>query len=245
MRGSPTPASSSATRCSPTRVPWLTVRENIAFGLRERGVPEAERHGIADAFIRQVGARVVNMSWGGNVRGYEVALEQCGIGQSAEERRTLARAAFDQRRRALTEAMASLPGVLFVASAGNSANDPTFNESYPSSIVLPNLVTVGAVDKAGDEAAFTSYGPTVALHANGYQVESTVPGGGTLAISGTSMSAPQVANLAAKLLAVKPAMKPQELIAVMKATAERSEDGRRTLIHPAKALAAVGYSAAR
>lgn len=194
-------------------------------------------------FIRQVGARVVNMSWGGNVRGYEVALEQCGIGQSAEERRALARTAYDQRRRALTEAIASLPDVLFVASAGNAANDPTFNESYPSSIVLPNLVTVGAVDKAGDEAPFTSYGPTVALHANGYLVDSTIPGGGRLAISGTSMSAPQVTNLAAKLLAVKPSLKPAELIAVMRATAERSDDGRRTLIHPARALAAVGYSA--
>src|SRR5437879_13812903 len=38
-----------------TLFPWLTVRENIAFGLRERSVPQAERHKIADAFIRQVG----------------------------------------------------------------------------------------------------------------------------------------------------------------------------------------------
>ena len=65
-----------------------------------------------------------------------------------------------------------------MTSAGNSADDPTFNESYPSSIVQPNLITVGAVDKAGDEAPFTSYGPTVVVHANGYQVDSTIPGGG-------------------------------------------------------------------
>src|SRR5436305_7514071 len=38
-----------------TLFPWLTVRENIAFGLGERGVPQQERHKIADAFIRQVG----------------------------------------------------------------------------------------------------------------------------------------------------------------------------------------------
>ena len=55
------------------------------------------------------------------------------------------------------------------------------------------------------------------------------------------MASPQVANLAAKMLAVKPSLKPAEVIAVIRSTAERSDDGRRTLIHPAKALAAVGY----
>lgn len=192
-------------------------------------------------FIRATGARVVNMSWGGNLRSYEIALEQCGIGQDLAERRVLARRSFELHLKALTAAIASLPEVLFVASGGNSANDPTFNDAYPSGIVLPNLVAVGAVDKAGDEASFTSYGPTVLLHANGYQVDSWVPGGRRVALSGTSMAAPQVANLAAKMLAVNPGLTPGELIAIMRSTAERSEDGRRTLIHPAKALAAVGY----
>ncbi|MBC5764339.1 S8 family serine peptidase [Ramlibacter albus] len=196
-------------------------------------------------FIRSTGARVVNMSWGGNPRAYEVALEQCGMGKDVAERRALARRWFEAKRKTLTEVMASLPDVLFVASAGNSANDPTFNDSYPSGIELPNLVVVGAVDKAGDEASFTSYGRTVVLHANGYQVESYVPGGSRLSISGTSMSAPQVTNLAAKILAVKPGLKPKDVVDVMRATAERSDDGRRTLVHPAKALAAVGYTGGR
>jgi len=38
-----------------TLFPWLTVRENIAFGLRERGVPEAERGRVVDGFIQRVG----------------------------------------------------------------------------------------------------------------------------------------------------------------------------------------------
>jgi subtilisin family serine protease len=193
-------------------------------------------------FVKKVGARVVNMSWGGSLRGYEVALEQCGIGKDPAERKVLAREYFDLHYKALVRAIASAPDVLFVASAGNSANDPTFNDTYPSSIVLPNLVSVGAVDKAGDEASFTSYGPTVVLHANGYQVDSVVPGGRRIALSGTSMSAPQVTNLAAKMLAVKPSLKPAEVIAILRSTADRSEDGRRSLIHPAKALAAVGYA---
>ena len=209
--------------------------------------PELETKGIARYqayadFIRRTGARVVNMSWGDDLRGDEVALEQCRIGKDAAERKAIARKWFDGNLHALRDAMASLPDVLFVAAAGNSGNDPTFNEDYPASIVLPNLVVVGAVDKAGDEAPFTSYGPTVVLHANGYQVESVVPGGKRVALSGTSMASPQVANLAAKMLAVKPSLKPAELVEIMRKTADRSDDGRRTLINPKKALAAVGFT---
>jgi NitT/TauT family transport system ATP-binding protein/sulfonate transport system ATP-binding protein len=38
-----------------TLFPWLTVRQNIAFGPRERGVPPAEQRRIADDFIGRVG----------------------------------------------------------------------------------------------------------------------------------------------------------------------------------------------
>ena len=106
--------------------------------------------------------------------------------------------------------------------------------------MLPNLLTVGAVDQAGDEASFTSYGPTVKVDANGYQVESYLPGGERVALSGTSMASPQVANLAAKILALKPAMKPPEVIRLIVETADTSADGRRHLINPKQALALAG-----
>ena len=104
--------------------------------------------------------------------------------------------------------------------------------------MLPNLLTVGAVDRAGDEASFTSYGPTVKVHANGYQVESFIPGGERVALSGTSMAAPQVTNLAAKMLAVNPRLTPAQLIEIIVGSAEKTADGRRTLMNPAKAVAA-------
>jgi NitT/TauT family transport system ATP-binding protein len=40
-----------------TLFPWLTVRENIGFGLREKGVSEAERNEVSDYFISQVGLK--------------------------------------------------------------------------------------------------------------------------------------------------------------------------------------------
>ena len=208
--------------------------------------PELALRGVENindyvAYLRKHSVRVANMSWSGNVSSVETELEQCNIGRDVAERKTIARGYFQTQWDALKAAMASAPEILFVAAAGNSGNDASFNEAYPASIVLPNLLTVGAVDKAGDEAAFTSYGSTVLVHANGYQVDSYVPGGARVALSGTSMAAPQVANLAAKLLAVKPELTAAQTIALIKSTAEKTADGRRTLIHPAKALAAAGF----
>ena len=189
-------------------------------------------------FFKQHGVRVVNMSWGGSVKGIEEQLELCNIGSGPDERKKIARDYFEIQKDALTKAFASAPAILFVTAAGNSNEDASFVEDIPAGIALPNLLTVGAVDKAGDEASFTSYGPTVVVHANGYQVESVIPGGDKLAESGTSMASPQVANLAAKILAVNPKLKPEEVIRLIRGTAEKTADGRRTLVNPKKAVQA-------
>jgi subtilisin family serine protease len=194
-------------------------------------------------FFKREGVRVVNMSWGGDVKDIERALELCNIGKDPQERKTIAREYFDLAKDALTKAIASAPDILFVTAAGNSNEDASFVEDIPAGIVLPNLLTVGAVDKAGDEASFTSYGPTVVVDANGYQVESVIPGGEKLAESGTSMASPQVANLAAKILAVNPKLKPPQVIAIIRDTAEKTPDGRRTLINPKKAVAVAAAQA--
>jgi subtilisin family serine protease len=189
-------------------------------------------------FFRKNGVRVVNMSWGGSVKGEEGDLEVCGIGASAEERKRIAREYFDIERNALAKAFASAPDILFVTAAGNENSDSSFSEFIPADIVLPNLLTVGAVDLAGDEASFTSYGPTVKVHANGYQVDSVIPGGEHVAESGTSMASPQVAGLAAKIFAVNPKLTPPQVIDIIVSTADRTADGRRVLINPKKAVAA-------
>ena len=187
-------------------------------------------------FMKKNGVRVVNMSWGGSVKDIEGDLELCGVGKTPDERKTIARKYFELQKNALAKAFASAPDILFVAAAGNANSDSTFAEQIPAGIEAPNLLTVGAVDKAGDEASFTSYGPTVIVHANGYQVESVIPGGEKLAESGTSMASPQVANLAGKIIAVNPAFKPADVIAIIRDTAEKTADGRRTLVNPKKAV---------
>ena len=69
-----------------------------------------------------------------------------------------------------------------------------------------------------------------------------MPGGERVALSGTSMAAPQVANLAGKLLAVNPKLRSADVIQLIVDGAERTADGRRNLIHPKKTLAAAGLT---
>jgi NitT/TauT family transport system ATP-binding protein len=46
-----------------TLFPWLTVEQNVAFGLRETGVPEAERRRLAAAWIERVGLQGFERHW--------------------------------------------------------------------------------------------------------------------------------------------------------------------------------------
>ena len=123
----------------------------------------------------------------------EQALELNGIGKDAAERAKLAREIFEIGRDALYEAMRDAPEILFVTSAGNEDNDVTFDEEAPGSFDLPNILTVGAVDQAGDPTGFSSFGDAVDIYACGFEVESFVPGGERLAFSGTSQASPNAA----------------------------------------------------
>jgi subtilisin family serine protease len=182
----------------PPRAPTLENARSFARELRE-----------TIEYFRQHDVRVVNMSWHLNPQRYEARLAANNLG-TQEERRKLARQIFDTAATALHEAMVGAPGILFVVAAGNKDEDNTFTENVPAGWDLPNLITVGAVDGAGDEWALTSYGK-VDLYANGYQVPSRVPGGAVIAFSGTSDAAPQVVNLAAKLWAAYPRLSMAEV----------------------------------
>ena len=193
---------------------------------------ELSRRSAADSqayvdWFRANHIRVVNMSWGGGPQDDESALEKNGMGKDAADRKAIAEHLFGIEREGLYNAMKSAPEILFICAAGNADSDSSFNEMMPSSFKLPNLLTVGAVDQAGDEASFTSYGPTVLVDANGYQVESYVPGGTKLRMSGTSMASPNAVNLAAKLIALDPKLTPEQTIHLIVEGSTPSADGRR------------------
>ncbi len=184
-------------------------------------------------YFRKYGVRVVNMSWGWTLKEIESGLEANGVGETPEARAELASRMLKILSDGLHKAIMEAGNILFVAAAGNSDNDVDFDQTIPSSFNLPNLMVVGAVDQAGDPTGFTSQGKNVRLYANGFEVESDVPGGGRMAASGTSMSSPAVVNLAAKMLAVEPTLTPPEVIElIMQGATPRDGDENFLLLHP-------------
>jgi subtilisin family serine protease len=204
--------------------------------------PEWARHLGADFqqmsdYFHTRNVRVVNMSWGDEPQEFETWISKTGGGADPAERKKRAAELYGIWRAAIETAIKNAPNTLFVTAAGNSDSDSGFIDDVPASLHLPNLIAVGAVNQAGDETSFTSYGDTVVVDADGYNVESYVPGGAKLRLSGTSMASPNVVNLAAKLFALDPSLTPAQVIDLIKQGASASEDGRRHLIDEKRSVA--------
>ena len=195
--------------------------------------------------FKTAGVRVVNMSWRYGPAAIEGMLAFHNLGGTPEQRKQEALRLFAIERDALREAMTGAPEILFVAGAGNEDNSADFQEYIPAGLTLPNLITVGAVDRAGQETGFSTFGKTVVVHANGFEVDGPVPGGVRMKLSGTSMASPQVTNLAAKLLALQPTLTPVQLKALILGGAERlpgadGQPGRVNLLHPRRSAQLAG-----
>ena len=108
------------------------------------------------------------------------------------------------------------------------------------------MLTVGAVDQAGDETSFTSFGRTD-VYANGFEVMSYVPGGDQMKLSGTSMASPNVMNLAAKLVAKKPDLTVAQLKDLIIKGCDEKKAGERKLmlINPKKSFDLLAGMAAK
>lgn len=188
------------------------------------------------SYFKEQGVRVVNMSWGWTQKDLENGLEANGIGENPEERAKLANEIFNIGFEGISNAIKSAPEMLFVAAAGNSNNDVDFVKDLPAGLGLPNLIVAGAVDQAGDFTSFTCTGRSVDVYSDGFEVESFVPGGIRMKFSGTSLSAPAVVNLAAKLIALDPTLTPEKVKDLIKKGSDLSSDGKRLLINPKKSI---------
>lgn len=132
-----------------------------------------------------VNVRVVNASWGSRMK---------------------SRALADVIRKAGDE------GILFVAAAGNNADDADRRPHYPSGYELPNVLSVAALNRRDDLASFSNYGvKRVHLAAPGAEILSTWLGDNFEEHSGTSMATPVVAGVAALVLSLEPDLSVEEL----------------------------------
>ena len=116
-------------------------------------------------------------------------------------------------------------GVLVVAGAANDAADAA---GYTPA-GCTNVLTVTAVDRAGQRPGYANWGRVVALAAPGGSPEDGLPllsRGQLLMRDGTSFAAPQVAGVASLMLGVNPALSPARLIAMLRASASPFPGGR-------------------
>lgn len=103
-------------------------------------------------------------------------------------------------------------GILFVAASGNASADADKSPHYPASYDLPNIISVAALDRNDELASFSNYGAKrVHIAAPGVEILSTWLNNDFREASGTSMATPEVAGVAALVLAVEPKLSMEDL----------------------------------
>lgn len=140
--------------------------------------------------------------------------------------------------------VAARKGVLLVTAAGNEGHFRTRNPDSTGTLIAPadadSIVTVGAASSTGIIASFSSTGPTfdgrvkpeaVAQGVNVYSANGTTLTDYTF-VSGTSLSTPLTAGVAALVLSAHPYLTPMQVREALIQTAQRINDGVRTATWP-------------
>ncbi|WP_127716194.1 S8 family serine peptidase [Halobacteriovorax sp. HLS] len=136
------------------------------------------------------------------------------------------------------------PNTLFVFAAGNDGlNNDKFPTS-PTNIQADNVISVAATIGRTSIAPFSNYGKEmVDVAAPGVGILSAVPGNNYLKVSGTSQAAPFVANIAARVKDMNPALSPKDIKAVIMQTVDfktylKDKVATQGLVNPGRAIKA-------
>lgn len=139
-------------------------------------------------YATQMGAHIINYSAGGSVPS---ELEKQAIRKAADK------------------------NILFIAAAGNNAENSDLKPFYPADYNLPNILSVTAINRSKTILPSSNFGSkTVDLAAPGHNIYSTLPKNKYGFLTGTSQATAFVSGLAALTWGTKKYYeKPQEVIA--------------------------------
>lgn len=149
-------------------------------------------------YANRMGARIINYSGGGP--------------QSSAEELEILR---ESGRR----------GILVVAAAGNEGTSTKDRPFYPASYPLDNILSVGGHDPSGRRVPSSNFGAeNVDIMAPGHQILSSLPGGGTGLMTGTSQATAFASGAAALLWAQRPEWEPWQVIRHLRSTARSAPE---------------------
>jgi cell wall-associated protease len=116
------------------------------------------------------------------------------------------------------------PNTLFVFAAGNDGSDNDVMPTSPTNIKADNVVSVAATYDVQFLAPFSNYGmKMVDVAAPGMLIDSAIPVGRRLQVSGTSQAAPFVAKVAGLIKDANPSLKPADIKKILIGTVDMKE----------------------
>lgn len=141
----------------------------------------------------------------------------------------------------IANTIANNPQILFVAAAGNTATGCTdADDFFPANVAAANLITVGAVNSAGNLVPGTNPTPGIDLAAPGVDVygpRGRGAGGGYAAlVAGTSGAAAMVSGVAGIVSAIDPGLNGAAIKQVLLDTAKSQTPGGSAIAANASGL---------
>lgn len=163
----------------------------IKCGADNGNIPGIFRGYEAIIYAAELGADIINCSWGGP--GYSPAGED-----------------------AINQAIAL--GSVVVVASGNEGLNIDYDDSYPAN--YENVICVGATTSSDVVPSFSNYGHKVTVYAPGQSVYSTRNPSSYSNETGTSMSSPIVAGIAALVKSVFPDYTPKQIYHQIRSTSD-------------------------
>ncbi len=175
------------------------------------------------------GARVANCSFGASVKAVTPTVKKLlaqlnGSDPSDADVAKWSKYLVDQLVAGSKQFTGAAAHTLFVIAAGNDGANNDVDPAWPANAKEDNTISVAATLASQSLATFSNYGATmVDVAAPGVVINSTIPGDAYLELSGTSMAAPFVTDVAGLVAAANDALTPAQIKQTLISTVDKKD----------------------